>query len=355
MEQTLKQALTEIISGLYGPDIDLSGLDFIPTKKEFEGDITLPVFPLVKQLRRNPKEIAEEIGRALQEKVPQIAAFNVVGGFLNLLYSDDYFLEAVKKHFQNKQYGIRQPSQDEKKLMVEYSSPNTNKPLHLGHIRNNLLGYSVSKIYEATGKPVIKTQIINDRGIHICKSMLAWQKFGNGETPESSGVKGDRLVGQYYVEYNKKYNEELEKIKKEAEEIADKIYEKNQEIIKEIDLKPDKTVNIDEKLISELSNKIEEAIENSFEKINEYILISIINAYKNEDYHNKQLIEKINKKVDSFLSYLLKQIENINKNVNDINDIFMYSKTSNLNSYIDKINEKTEEIKKEAQKLVENT
>ncbi len=209
MEQTLKQALTEIIPGLYGPDIDLSGLDFIPTKKEFEGDITLPVFPLVKQLRRNPKEIAEEIGRALKEKVPQIAAFNVVGGFLNLFYSDDFFIEAVKEHFQNEQYGIRQPRPDKKKLMVEYSSPNTNKPLHLGHIRNNLLGYSVSKIYEATGKPVIKTQIINDRGIHICKSMLAWQKFGNGETPESSGVKGDHLVGKYYVIFDKEYKKQI--------------------------------------------------------------------------------------------------------------------------------------------------
>ncbi len=199
-------------------------LELIPTKKGFEGDITLPVFPLVKQLRRNPKEIAEEIGEILVNEEPEIERYNVVGGFLNLVFSPSYFHEWIKKYAPDEKFGIKAVNEDEPATMVEYSSPNTNKPLHLGHIRNNLLGYSVSEILKATGKRVIKTQIINDRGIHICKSMLAWQKFGNGETPETSGMKGDHLVGKYYVEFDKHYKKQVQDLMAEGsdEETAKK-------------------------------------------------------------------------------------------------------------------------------------
>jgi arginyl-tRNA synthetase len=157
----------------------------------------------------NPKEVAEKIGDYLKENVPEVADFNVVGGFLNLVIADDYYTKFLNDIYTNEQYGLTPTDKTQKALMVEYSSPNTNKPLHLGHIRNNLLGHSISEIYKATGKPVIKTQIINDRGIHICKSMLAWQKFGNGETPESSGLKGDHLAGKYYVKFDQEYKKQI--------------------------------------------------------------------------------------------------------------------------------------------------
>ncbi len=221
-EQQLLSKIYRIIEEKWGLK-DVS-LELIPTKKGFEGDITLPVFPLVKQLRRNPKEIAEEIGEILVNEEPEIERYNVVGGFLNLVFSPSYFHEWIKKYAPDEKFGIKAVNEDEPATMVEYSSPNTNKPLHLGHIRNNLLGYSVSEILKATGKRVIKTQIINDRGIHICKSMLAWQKFGNGETPESSEMKGDHLVGKYYVEFDKHYKKQVQDLMAEGsdEETAKK-------------------------------------------------------------------------------------------------------------------------------------
>ena len=189
-------------------DKSLSSVEFVPTRKDFEGDITVVVFSLLKVIKGNPEVIGNQIGTYLQEELEVVKSFNVVKGFLNISLTDRFFLSAFADALLDNSYGTVK-EKDPQAVMVEYSSPNTNKPLHLGHIRNNLLGYSVAKILEASGKKVYKTQIINDRGIHICKSMLAWQKFGHGETPESSGLKGDALVGKYYVAFDKAYKEEV--------------------------------------------------------------------------------------------------------------------------------------------------
>jgi arginyl-tRNA synthetase len=189
-------------------DKSLSSVEFVPTRKDFEGDITVVVFSLLKVIKGNPEVIGNQIGTYLQEELEVVKSFNVVKGFLNISLTDRFFLSAFADALLDTSYGTVK-EKDPQAVMVEYSSPNTNKPLHLGHIRNNLLGYSVAQILEASGKKVYKTQIINDRGIHICKSMLAWQKFGHGETPESSGLKGDVLVGKYYVAFDKAYKEEV--------------------------------------------------------------------------------------------------------------------------------------------------
>ncbi len=186
------------------------GIELQQTKKEFEGDITLVVFPLVKELKSSPKEIAEKIGDYLVEN-SFVVSYNIVSGFLNLSISDEYFLSFFNSIKDNSNYGFSDTISDEA-VMVEYSSPNTNKPLHLGHIRNNLLGYSISEIYKASGKKVYKTQIINDRGIHICKSMIAWLDYGNDETPASTNLKGDKFVGDYYIKFEQVYKKEVEEL-----------------------------------------------------------------------------------------------------------------------------------------------
>lgn len=188
-------------------DVQVESFEFQATRKDFEGDITLVVFPILRFVKGNPVAIGEQIGNYLVEHLPQIEKFNVVQGFLNLVLSDAYYLEYFNEVKDFKNYGIQ--AQDKETIIVEYSSPNTNKPLHLGHIRNNLLGYSVAEILKAAGHPVHKTQIINDRGIHICKSMLAWQRYGDGATPESTQTKGDHLVGDYYVKFDQVYKEEI--------------------------------------------------------------------------------------------------------------------------------------------------
>ena len=193
-------------------DVSIENIEFQSTRKEFDGDITMVLFPLLKQIKSNPVEIGNKIGNYLVENTQEVIHFNVVSGFLNIVISDNYYLNFFNKIKQNLQYGFVNSNQNDKAVMVEYSSPNTNKPLHLGHVRNNLLGYSVAAIIKASGKKVYKTQIINDRGIHICKSMLAWQKFGNGETPQNSGLKGDKLVGKYYVAFDKAYKEQINQL-----------------------------------------------------------------------------------------------------------------------------------------------
>ena len=207
LEHILSQSLANFLSERYGL-LDLK-LEFQDTSKDFEGDITLVLFPLLKLTRQNPSVLGSEIGAFLKDHSPQILKYNVVSGFLNISVSDRYYLKFLDGFLGFKDYGHIPPNDDSPTIMVEFSSPNTNKPLHLGHIRNNLLGHSISKILEANGNHVIKTQIINDRGIHICKSMLAWQYFGEGETPESSGLKGDQLVGKYYVLFETKYREQI--------------------------------------------------------------------------------------------------------------------------------------------------
>jgi arginyl-tRNA synthetase len=207
LQELLSEPIQNAVEQLF--QISMERIEFQSTKKDFEGDITMVVFPLVKQVKGNPVEIGTKIGEYLVENVAEVTKFNVVAGFLNLVISDKYYFEYFNSIKNNEKFGFVVPKEGEKAIMVEYSSPNTNKPLHLGHVRNNLLGYSVAEIIKASGKKVYKTQIINDRGIHICKSMLAWQKFGNGQTPASTGLKGDKLVGNFYVEFDKAYKVEI--------------------------------------------------------------------------------------------------------------------------------------------------
>jgi arginyl-tRNA synthetase len=222
LTQILSPKIETAISTLFG--ITPEKIEFQATRKDFEGDITMVIFPLLKLIKSSPAEIGAKIGEYLVKNVTEVDRFNVVAGFLNIVISDDYYINFFNGIKGDTQFGFAIPEPGDKAIMVEYSSPNTNKPLHLGHVRNNLLGYSVAEILKASGKKVYKTQIINDRGIHICKSMLAWQKFGNGETPESSGLKGDKLVGKYYVAFDKAYKEQISQLmaKGKTEEEAKK-------------------------------------------------------------------------------------------------------------------------------------
>ena len=210
LSQILTPSIQSAIQALF--DVTVDKIEFQTTRKEFEGDITMVIFPLLKVTKSNPAELGNKIGNYLVENVAEVARFNVVSGFLNIVIADTYYLNFFNEIKDNSKFGHVTPNSENKAIMVEYSSPNTNKPLHLGHVRNNLLGYSVAEILKASGKKVYKTQIINDRGIHICKSMLAWEKFGNGETPESSSLKGDKLVGKYYVEFDKAYKAEINQL-----------------------------------------------------------------------------------------------------------------------------------------------
>jgi len=210
LSQILKPSIEKAVQSLF--DVAIDKVEFQTTRKDFEGDITMVIFPLLKVVKSNPAELGNKIGNYLVENVAEVSRFNVVSGFLNIVVSDEYYLNFFNEIRNDAKFGFVAPSQDNEAIMVEYSSPNTNKPLHLGHVRNNLLGYSVAEIIKASGKKVYKTQIINDRGIHICKSMLAWEKFGNGETPESTGLKGDKLVGKYYVAFDKAYKEQITQV-----------------------------------------------------------------------------------------------------------------------------------------------
>lgn len=210
---------------------ELESVELQTTRKEFEGDLTVVIFPMLRTLKGNPQLIGEEIGAYLELKMDQVIRFNVVKGFLNVVISESFFIDFFNGIRTQAHFGYVSPEPGTEAVMVEYSSPNTNKPLHLGHIRNNLLGYSVSEILKASGKKVYKTQIINDRGIHICKSMLAWQKYGNGETPESTGIKGDKLVGNYYVEFDRVYKKQLKELLEQG--IEQKEAEKQAPILKE--------------------------------------------------------------------------------------------------------------------------
>lgn len=207
LQETLLESVKQAVKDIY--NVELPTVEFQATRREFVGDITVVVFSMLRVIKGNPVQIGESIGQYLTEKVDLVKGYNVVKGFLNIEIQDGYFFESFHDILKDSEFGIVKPNPADKAVMVEYSSPNTNKPLHLGHIRNNLLGYSVSEIIKASGKKVYKTQIINDRGIHICKSMLAWQRFGNGETPESTGLKGDKLVGNYYVKFDQEYKNEI--------------------------------------------------------------------------------------------------------------------------------------------------
>ena len=212
IEEQLLQSAKEAIKALYGADVEDNLLQLQKTKKEFEGNLTLVVFPLLRTSKKKPEETAEEIGAWMAEHCDAIASYNVVKGFLNLVISQKAWLGLLNDIDSDPHFGEKKATDRSPLVMIEYSSPNTNKPLHLGHVRNNLLGWSLAQIMEANGNRVVKTNIVNDRGIHICKSMLAWQKWGNGETPESSGKKGDHLIGDYYVAFDKHYREEVKEL-----------------------------------------------------------------------------------------------------------------------------------------------
>ena len=215
LSHNVKQAIRAIF------DVELQSVEFQATRKEFAGDITVVVFPMLRVVKGNPVQIGEQIGQYLVKYVDEVKGFNVVKGFLNIEIEDSYYIDFFNDIKDQLQYGFTPTNPKEKAVMVEYSSPNTNKPLHLGHVRNVILGYSVSEILKASGRKVYKTQIINDRGIHICKSMLAWKRFGNEETPQSTGLKGDKLVGNYYVRFDQEYKREIQQLISEGQMEAD--------------------------------------------------------------------------------------------------------------------------------------
>lgn len=212
IESIISNSVIEAVKALYGQEVAPKMVQIQKTKQEFEGNLTLVVFPFLKISKKKPEDTAQEIGQYLQDNCSAIATFNVVKGFLNLVIAQSAWLQLLADIDADAKYGERKADDNSPLVMIEYSSPNTNKPLHLGHVRNNLLGWSLAKIMEANGNKVVKTNIVNDRGIHICKSMLAWLKYGNGETPETSGKKGDHLIGDYYVAFDKHYREEVKQL-----------------------------------------------------------------------------------------------------------------------------------------------
>lgn len=238
LEERLIESVVNGVKSLYGTDIEQSLVQLQKTKKEFEGHITLVVFPFVKISRKSPEQTANEIGAYLKENNDTVEAFNTIKGFLNLTISSKVWIDLLNNINAQEQYGIAPVTENSPLVMIEYSSPNTNKPLHLGHVRNNLLGNALANVMAANGNKVVKTNIVNDRGIHICKSMLAWKKYGNGETPETSGKKGDHLVGDYYVAFDKHYKAELQELmnkgmsKEEAEEASTLMKEAREMLVK---------------------------------------------------------------------------------------------------------------------------
>jgi arginyl-tRNA synthetase len=238
LQSILSEPINKGVESLFGAKIETASITFSKTNPQFEGDITLVVFPYVKLAGKGPEQTGQAIGEYLKMNVGAVDSYNVVKGFLNIVFTDAFWKEQFGVIIKDEAFGTKKTDANAPFVMVEYSSPNTNKPLHLGHVRNNLLGYSVSEILKADGNKVMKVNLVNDRGIHICKSMIAWQKFGNGETPESSGMKGDHLVGKYYVEFDKNYKSQIETLKssrktqEEAEKSAPLILEAQQMLLK---------------------------------------------------------------------------------------------------------------------------
>lgn len=231
IEENISKAVVDAVKSLYGIEVAENGIQLQKTKSDFEGDITLVVFPFTKTARKQPEVIGNEIGQWLTENTDIIDKYNVIKGFLNLSISKDNWISTLNNIYNDKKYGTKEETPESPLMMIEYSSPNTNKPLHLGHVRNNLLGYSISQIQKANGWKVVKTNIVNDRGIHICKSMLAWLKYGNGETPASTGMKGDHLIGKYYVEFDKHYKAELKEL--QAKGMSEEEAKANSSLMKE--------------------------------------------------------------------------------------------------------------------------
>ena len=237
IDNIISSAVAEALKSLYGADVDASAIVPQTTKKEFEGNLTIVVFPFLKMSKKAPEATAQEIGEYLASNCEAVKAFNVIKGFLNITIEPKFWLGVLRHIEDDADYGFKKATPDSQLVMIEYSSPNTNKPLHLGHVRNNLLGYSLSRIMAANGYKVVKTNIVNDRGIHICKSMLAWQKWGNGATPESTGKKGDHLIGDFYVEFDKHYKAEVKELEakgmsKEEAEAASPLMQEAREMLR---------------------------------------------------------------------------------------------------------------------------
>jgi len=265
MENTIKSVLLKNAESFFGTKIEEKNIQFQVTRKEFEGDLTLVAFPFAKLWKISPQDAAQKLGGILVESIEEIEKFNVIQGFLNLVLKADYWKKQLKLSENNQYFGWCEPN-SKGTLLVEYSSPNTNKPLHLGHLRNNFLGYSVAEILKANGHKVIKTQIINDRGIHICKSMLAWERFsplnekGERETPQNTGLKGDKLVGKYYVEFDKHFNEEAKELIANWE--VGKFEGVKQDTVEQFNKFRAAREGKDEKVVAEINAKIKELAKN---------------------------------------------------------------------------------------------
>ncbi len=286
IHNTLQLASQEAIKSLYKVEVD--HIEFQTTRKDFEGDVTIVVFALLRQVKGNPFEIGTKLGEYLKAHVEEVADYNVVKGFLNLVLSDAYLLDSFYTTYVNSNYGLQAPSKEKEAIMVEYSSPNTNKPLHLGHIRNNLLGYSVAEIIKASGHQVYKTQIINDRGIHICKSMLAYDRFGNGETPESTGLKGDKLIGNYYVKFETEFQKEYAKwLESEEGQTA---FQTEESVVAMKESKPEMS---EEDLIKTFKNSFKNTYFNNFSALGKEAK-SILNLWEQGDDEVVALWKKMN-------------------------------------------------------------
>ncbi len=343
VQHILDPIVKEGIQSIY--KIDLEKVEFQETRKDFEGDITLVVFPLLKHIKGNPVEIANQIGNYVKEHADIVSGFNVVKGFLNLVVTDHYYIEYFNQISDFIDFGTVKDKSGA--IMVEYSSPNTNKPLHLGHIRNNLLGYSVAEILSASGKKVYKTQIINDRGIHICKSMVAWIKYGEGQTPESAGLKGDKLVGNYYVKFDKEYKNEIKMLiaQGKTEEAAKKeapILLQAQEMLLKWEAGDQDTVNLWKKMNQWVYKGFEESykelgvdFDTNYYESNTYLLGKEIVAegldkgvfYKKEDgsvwidLTDEGLDEKIVLRADGTAVYMTQDIGTAIQRIKDFPDI----------------------------------
>ena len=327
--------------------IEIPSVEFQATRKEFKGDITVVIFPMLRYIKGNPTEIGENLGNYLLENVAEVINFNVIKGFLNLVIEDAYFLKLFNLMNQNPTFGFESPKESDKAMMVEYSSPNTNKPLHLGHVRNNLLGFAVAEIIKASGKKVYKTQIINDRGIHICKSMLAWKLFGNGETPASTGLKGDKLVGNYYVKFDQEYKKQIAQFVEKG--ISEDEAKKTAPILLEAQEMLRKWENVDEETVS-LWKKMNQWVYKGFEvtyknlgvdfdalyyESDTYLLGKDVVAqgiekgvfYKKEDgsvwcdLTDEGLDEKIVLRSDGTAVYITQDIGTAIQRVNDLKDV----------------------------------
>lgn len=341
IQEILAAKVKEAFHALY--DATLETVEFQATRKEFEGDITVVVFPMLRVKKMNPAQLGDELGRYLAENVAEVRKFNVVKGFLNLVIDDSFYLNFFSEIVADDTFGHVATTEGAHAVMVEYSSPNTNKPLHLGHIRNNLLGYSVAEIIKASGKKVYKTQIINDRGIHICKSMLAWQRFGNGETPTSAGLKGDKLVGNYYVLFETKLREQAAPIFENyrngiiepATALESKINEHNALIEKLSDKKKEIVAQLDHEAIAALGNQFETELTTAADND---LLISKV---------SKNILANVAENEKDALAKKVKQFEKLVKPVTDLEN-----KISDEVAKITKISRDNTEIMKEAQEML---